>query len=102
VAVSARLREALELVLLFHASGPWLDEHSARWHSITGDSKTGATPKTLCDHIRKVLAESAEAQSPGLQQAHALATIFNALEALPVDLRAPTAEVVVAWAAGAR
>lgn len=60
--MSARLREALELVLLFHSSGPWGDAKADRWREITGrylPLKDGPTVTTaaLCDHIRKVLAE---------------------------------------------
>jgi hypothetical protein len=65
-AVSARLREALELVLLFHRGGPWGDAKTDRWREITGryrpnfGSNTDSdevTTRLMCDHIRKVLAE---------------------------------------------
>ena len=93
---TARLREALELVLLF-LSGGWSLEKEAEFLRITGAIQVN--PIALTAHIRKVLAEpDAETLSLGFQQAEALATIFRALDALPVELRMPTAEVAVAWA----
>lgn len=61
---TARLREALELVLLFHSGGPWGDAKTDRWKAITGryrpnfGSNTDSdevTTRAMCDHIRKVL-----------------------------------------------
>jgi hypothetical protein len=53
--MSARLREALELVLLVHRGGPWATEERQRWLAVTGSQE--ASTRSLCDHIRKVLAE---------------------------------------------
>lgn len=49
-----RVREALELPLMFHAGGRWTSVRRKRWEEITGD--TEATTHTMCDHIRAALA----------------------------------------------
>jgi len=49
-----KLRAALELPLMFHASGPWDEDKRRRWKEITGSDE--ATTKIMCDHIRNVLA----------------------------------------------
>ena len=51
--VEVGLRDALELPLLFHSSGPWDDEKRDRWRKITGHDD--ATTRAMCAHIRKVL-----------------------------------------------
>lgn len=50
---NARLREALELVLLFYNS-TWDEKQRDKWWAITG--KDEATTKVMCDHIRAALA----------------------------------------------
>ena len=52
-----RLVTALEAVLLYHCGGAWDEAKKHRWWSIT--HQQDATTKTLCDHIRAVLAEVA-------------------------------------------
>ena len=47
------LVSALHLVLRFHSSSPWTHEDTLKWKQITGDD--GATTKSLCDYVRKVL-----------------------------------------------
>ena len=47
------LREACELVLLFHSGGAWDGMKVARWSGITDHKE--CTTKVMCDHIRKVL-----------------------------------------------
>jgi hypothetical protein len=53
--------DAIRLVLLWHAGGPWDDARRAEWLRITG--RTEATTKVMCDHLRGVLA-SYEATKP--------------------------------------
>lgn len=71
-------REALELVLLFHASGHWTDAHQSAWvarinlidpEANPTTSLDGAPPphplytattKHLCDAIRRALADLAD------------------------------------------
>jgi len=45
---------ALDLVLRFHAGGPWTETDWFAWKVITGSDE--ATTKVMCDHIRSVLA----------------------------------------------
>jgi hypothetical protein len=59
---STVLGDALRLVLLFHAGGPWDAERQREWLRITGT--TEATTKVLCDHIRAALA-LADETAPG-------------------------------------
>jgi hypothetical protein len=47
------VKDALQLVLLFHAID-WTDERKAEWLRITGTRE--ASTKVLCDHIRSFLA----------------------------------------------
>lgn len=47
------MREALELVLLFHRADWWKPECQEKWKSVTGEEMV--TTKVLCNHIRKVL-----------------------------------------------
>ena len=49
--VDRRLREALELTLLFY--GDWSDSARLRWREITGSDE--ATTRVMCDHVREVL-----------------------------------------------
>lgn len=51
--MSDKLREALELVLLFHSGGPWNIERHRRWVAIAGHEEV--TAKAMCDHVRKAL-----------------------------------------------
>jgi glycosyltransferase A (GT-A) superfamily protein (DUF2064 family) len=48
-----RLRDALNLVLMFHSGGEWTTADRAQWKHVTGSDE--ATTKVLCDHIRKVM-----------------------------------------------
>jgi hypothetical protein len=47
------MRNALRLVLLFHAGGEWDQGRRDEWKRLTGTSE--ATTKVLCDHIRSAL-----------------------------------------------
>lgn len=51
---AADLARALEAVLLFHAGGPWDEARVQRWRTLTGSEE--ATTKTMCDAVRKALA----------------------------------------------
>jgi hypothetical protein len=53
--VDRRLREALELVLMFHSGEPWTDSRKLRWREIVGDDN--ANSRAMCDHIREILEE---------------------------------------------
>lgn len=48
-----RMRQCLELPLLFHGGGEWTDEMRERWSAITGDSD--ATTEVMCHSIRSCL-----------------------------------------------
>ncbi len=48
-----KLRDALQLALLFHRGGQWTEEDCRTWQAITNNPE--ATTRALCDHIRKVL-----------------------------------------------
>ena len=50
----AQLEDCVDLVLLFHRGGPWLDSDRLRWQRITGNDD--ATTKAMCDHLRKRMA----------------------------------------------
>lgn len=43
-------------VLLFHSSGPWIEDKSNEWLRLTGTRE--ATNKVLCDLARRLLKES--------------------------------------------
>jgi hypothetical protein len=49
-----KMRDALELVLLFHEGGSWSNEKSERWAELSGNRE--ATTRTLCDCVRESLA----------------------------------------------
>jgi hypothetical protein len=51
-----RMRAALNLVLTFYGAPYWDPDLRSDWKEATGSDE--ATTKVLCDHIRKVLAES--------------------------------------------
>jgi hypothetical protein len=46
------MREALELVLLFHSGSAW-DKQQMRWNELTGGRE--ATTRVLCDCAREAL-----------------------------------------------
>jgi hypothetical protein len=48
------MRDALELVLMFHEGGSWSSEKSKRWDELSGNRE--ATTRTLCDCVRESLA----------------------------------------------
>lgn len=50
---------ALLAVLLFHHGGPWTHVEQARWEALGGGPR--ATTRALCDLVRAVLGEPAEA-----------------------------------------
>ena len=52
-----RMRDALNLVLLFHGGGEWGVEARAQWRAVTGGDD--ATTRALCDHIRQTIASLA-------------------------------------------
>lgn len=56
IAAAPELRDALRLPLLFHAGGPWTERMADEWQRIVGP--VPATSKTMCDHIRKVIAKA--------------------------------------------
>lgn len=53
VPTRTEMRDALRLVLMFHAGGEWGELRREQWKSITGTYE--ATSKVMCDHIRRVL-----------------------------------------------
>jgi phosphoribosyl-AMP cyclohydrolase len=48
-----KMRDALELVLLFHEGVFWSNEKSERWAKLSGNRE--ATTRTLCDCAREAL-----------------------------------------------
>ena len=59
----AKLEEALEMVIEYHASGPWDAAKSKRWERWTGSPH--ASTRSLCDQLRSLRqsAESTESTS---------------------------------------
>lgn len=53
---NARLREACEAVLIFHAGGEWTSSMQNRWLDIT--QSPDATTRGLCETIRAVIAKA--------------------------------------------
>lgn len=51
------MRNALRLVLMFYAVGPWHQDRRDEWRRLTGTYE--ATTKVLCDHVRSALAVGA-------------------------------------------
>lgn len=51
--VDERLRQGLELPLLFHSGGDWDNAKRLRWREITGSDE--ANTRVMCDHIRELL-----------------------------------------------
>jgi hypothetical protein len=51
----ARMRNALELVLLFHSGGEWDEVKAAKWNRLTQHREP--TTRVLCDCVREALKE---------------------------------------------
>ena len=63
IAAAPEMKEALGLVLRFHAGGLWTPENAEEWERITGSRD--ATTKAMCDHIRAVLRKATLPASGG-------------------------------------
>jgi hypothetical protein len=50
------LLTATKLVLLFHSNVRWTEDNLRHWLAVTGGKD--ATTKSLCDHIRAVIAKT--------------------------------------------
>jgi hypothetical protein len=57
---NSRLRNACQMVLLFHGGGVWTRELQDRWDDLVGKSDSEATTKVLCDSIRAALSRGNE------------------------------------------